>query len=155
MTAPIKKRIARFKRLQVNTGSGEAPNWVLVRGLNKIGLSIEPNEVDSSDFDSEGWDGSSTTHRKWSVSVEGFEGYTGDDDAQVDDPGQAFLKTKGLLTGPEAYVEVRMYRTDNNKGYTGRATANWNGTDEDVKALTPFTCPLSGDGPLTPYTHTP
>jgi hypothetical protein len=152
---PLKKRISRYNRLEVNTGSPETPNWVLVRGLNKIGLKIDANEVDVSDFDSEGWDDSLTTHRKWSVDVAGFDGYTGPDNAQIDDPGQAFLKTKGLLTGPDAYVDIRMYRTDTNKGRTGRVVANWNGTDEDVKGVTPFTCPLSGSGPLTAFTYVP
>jgi hypothetical protein len=152
---PLKKRISRYNRLEVNTGTDEAPNWVLVRGLNKIALKIDANEVDVSDFDSEGWDDSMTTHRAWSLEVTGFDGYTGPDSSQVDDPGQAFLKTKGVLTGPEAYVSIRTYRADNNKGRQGRVVANWNGTDEDVKGVTPFTCPLTGSGPLTEYTNVP
>ncbi|MBP2331222.1 hypothetical protein JOF56_011607 [Kibdelosporangium banguiense] len=152
---PIKKRLTRFNRIQVNTGTEEAPNWVLVRGLSTIELSIEPNEVDTSDFDSEGWDGSVTTHRKWSLSLQGQDGYTGPDNAQIDDPGQAHLKTKGLLTGPEAYTFVRFYRIDNNQGYTGRVTSNYSGTGGEVKSVSPFTCPLTGDGQLSAYTHVP
>lgn len=152
---PIKKRIARFNRLEVNTGTEEAPNFIVVKALKKIELPITETEVDVSDFDSEGWDDSLTTHRGWSVNIEGFDGYTGPDNTQIDDPGQAHLKAKGLLTGPEAYTQIRMYRTDNNKGYTGRVTVNYGGPGGDVKVEEPFKATLKGSGKLEPYTHTP
>ena len=151
----IKKRIARFNRLLVNVGSEDVPSYVVVKGLSKIEMPITQTEVDVSDFDSGGWDDSATTHRGWSVNIEGFDGYTGPDNAQIDDPGQAHLKAKGLLTGPEAYTQVRMYRTDTNKGYEGRVTVNWNGIGADLKAAEPFKCALKGSGQLSPFTYTP
>jgi hypothetical protein len=148
----VKKRIARFNRLEVNTGTEEAPNFIVVKALNKIEMPFTETEVDVSDADSEGWDDSLTTHRGWSVNVEGFDGYTGPDSAQVDDPGQAHLKTKGQLTGPDAYTQIRMYRTDNKKGYEGRVTVNYAGPGADVKSAEPFKCTLKGSGKPTPYT---
>lgn len=150
---PIKKRIARFNRLEVNVGTELAPNYIPVKGLKKIEMPITETEVDVSDFDSGGWDDSLTTHRGWSVNVEGFDGYTGPDGAQVDDPGQAHLKAKGLLTGPEAYTDIRMYRTDNDKGYSGRVTVNYGGPGGDVKGEEPFKATLKGSGQLSPYTN--
>ncbi len=155
MTAPIKKRIARFNRLRVNIGTEDVPNMVLVKGLNKIEMPLSETEVDVSDFDSGGWDGSLTTHRGWQLNVEGFDGYTGPNNAQVDDPGQLKLKTLGLLTGPDAYVTVQFYREDNNKGYSGRVTVNWGGAGGGVKDAEPFKCTLKGDGQLSPFTYTP
>lgn len=154
MTA-VKKRIARFNRLRVNIGSEDVPNYAVVKGLSKIEMPLSETEVDTSDFDSGGWDSTTTTHRGWTVNVEGFDGYTGPDNAQIDDPGQAFLKAKGLLTGPSAYADVQMYRDDNNKGYSGRVTANWGGAGGDVKGIEPFKCTLKGDGQLSPFTYTP
>lgn len=149
----ISKRISRFNRLEVNLGTEEVTNFVVVKGLSKIEMPISETEVDVSDFDSEGWDSSLTTHRGWQVNVEGFDGFTGPSSAQVDDPGQLKLKTLGLETGPEAYVLVRYYRTDNNKGYSGRVTVNWAGPGGAVKDAEPFKCTLKGDGELSPYTH--
>ncbi|GLZ34897.1 hypothetical protein Lesp02_70840 [Lentzea sp. NBRC 105346] len=151
MTA-IKKRIARFNRLEVDTGPEGAPNFVIVKGLSKIEMPLSETEVDVSDFDSEGWDASLTTHRGWSINVEGFDGFTGPNEAQVDDPGQLQLKTKGQQTGPDAYVNVRFYRTDNNKGFTGRVTVNWGGAGGGVKDAEPFKATLKGDGVLSAYT---
>ncbi|MDQ0377964.1 phage tail tube protein [Amycolatopsis thermophila] len=152
--APLKKRAVRFQRLEINTGTEDTPVWTPVRGLTTVELQVSPEEVDVSDFDSEGWADSLTTFRSWNVNIEGWEGYTGPDDEPIEDPGQDALKAKGLSTGSDAYVDVRMYRTDNNKGYQGRATANWSGTGGGVKGVTPFNCPLTGSGALTPYTHT-
>lgn len=155
MTEPLKKLPVRFQRLEMNTGSEESPTWTRVRGLTTIELTIEPNEVDVSDFDSEGWSDSLTTFRSWALNVQGYEGYTGPDNAPVEDPGQAALKARGLATGAGAYADVRFYRTDNNKGYTGRVSANWSGTGGEVKGVSPFNCPMTGSGELSPYTHTP
>lgn len=153
MTTPIKKRIARFNRLKVNIGSEETPNYVIVKGLSKIEMPISQTEHDTSDFDSGGWDSTTTTHRGWVVNAEGFDGFTGPANAQVDDPGQAFLKAKGLQTGPDAYAQVRFYRDDTGKGYEGRVTVNWGGAGGEVKGMEPFKCELKGDGLLSPYTE--
>jgi len=153
MTAPLKKRPARFNRLLVNTGTEESPNYVVVKGLSKIEMPIAATEVDVSDFDSEGWDDSLVTHRGWSVNLEGFDGFTGPNNAPVDDPGQAYLKAVGLVTAYEAYANVRMYRTDTNKGYEGRVSVSWNGPGGDVKGVEPFKATLKGSGVLSAYTH--
>jgi hypothetical protein len=154
MTA-IKKRIARFNRILVNIGSEDVPNYTLVKGLSKIEMPFSETEVDVSDFDSGGWDDSLTTHRGWTVNLEGFDGYTGPDSAQIDDPGQAFLKAKGLLSGPEAYTQVQFYRADNNKGYQGRVSVNYAGPGGGVKDAEPFKCTLKGSGQLSAFTYTP
>lgn len=153
--APLKKRAVRFNRLEINTGTEELPEWTPVRGLTSIPLELSPEEVDVSDFDSEGWSDSLTTFRSWTLNVTGWEGFTGPEDQPVEDPGQEALRTAGLLTGSEAYVQVRMYRTDNNLGYEGRGTANWSGKGGEVKGVEPFNCSITGSGALTPFTYTP
>jgi len=150
MADPIKKKLSRLWRLQVNTATEESPTWTMVKGLSSLGLSIDATEVDVTDTDSDGWEDSLTTMRKAAIAASGWDGYTGPDNAPVDDPGQAFLKAKGLLTGGEAYVLVRLYRTDTGAGYTGRYTANYTGAGGDVKAAEPFVCNFTGAGPLTP-----
>ncbi|AUI56777.1 phage tail tube protein [Amycolatopsis sp. BJA-103] len=153
--ASILKRLSRKWTIEVNTGTNEAQVWSKVKGLTKLELGIDANSVDTTDFDSEGWEDNDTTFRKWSLGIEGFDGFTGPVNAQVDDPGQAFLKMKGLLTGPEAKVEVRVYRLDNNKGYSGLATSNWAGAGGEVKNMEPFKCDLTGSGLLSPFVYTP
>lgn len=155
MADQIFKRLSRLWRIEVNTGTTEVPTWARVKGLTELGLGIDKTEVDTTDFDSDGWEDNDTTFRKWSVKIEGFDGFTGPVSAQVDDPGQAHLKAKGLLTGPDAKVDIRLYRTDNNKGYAGRATSNWAGAGGQVKAMEPFNCDLAGSGLLSPFTYTP
>lgn len=155
MTEPVSKQIARFNRLRVNLGTVEAPNMVLVKGLSKIEMPISATEVDTTDFDSGGWDSTTTTHRNWVVNAEGFSGFTGPANAQVRDPGQAHLRAKGQLTGPDAYTHVQFYRTDTNEGFEGRVTVNWGGMGGEVKGVEPFKVELKGDGQLTSFTFTP
>lgn len=150
-----KKRSARFNVVAVNIGSEDVPNFVVVKALDTAKFTVSETEVDVSDFDSEGWDDSLTTHRGWTVEAEGTSGYTGPESAQVDDPGQAHLVAKGLLSGPEAYTQVRFYRSDTLKGYVGRVTVNWGGMGDGVKAREPFKCSMKGSGKPVPYTHTP
>lgn len=152
---PLKKRAVRFNRLEVNTGTEATPAWTVVRGLSRIELPITAEEVDVSDFDSEGWSDSLTTFRSWSVNVEGFDGFTGPGETPVDDPGQLALKNKGLLTGYDAYADVRMYRTDNQKGYSGRVSVNWSGAGGELKGVEPFNCTLTGAGALSAFTYVP
>ncbi|WP_460407400.1 phage tail tube protein, partial [Actinophytocola sediminis] len=85
----------------------------------------------------------------------GWDGYTGPDNAQVADPGQAALKTKGLLTGAEAYAGMQFYRSDTLDGYTGRCTVNYGGAGGGVKDAEPMNCNLTGSGELTALTITP
>ncbi|MDQ3579720.1 MAG: hypothetical protein M3443_19425 [Actinomycetota bacterium] len=139
----------------MNSGSDEEPNWIRLNGLNNLGAQFDATEVDTTDFDSEGWEDSLTTMRKAAITAAGFDGYTGADNAPVDDPAQAFLKTKGLATGPDAYVPVRLYRSDTLKGYTGRFSANYTNAGGEVKGAEPFNCNFTGAGELSAYTHTP
>lgn len=152
--APLKKRAVRFKKLEVNTGTESSPSWTPVRGLTQIEMQIDPNEVDTSDFDSDGWADSLTTFRSWTVNFQGWEGYTDDTGSPVEDPGQEEIRSKGLTTGADAYADVRMYRTDNGKGYEGRVSVNWNGTGGEVKGVEPFNGTLTGAGKLSPTTVT-
>ncbi|GLW91770.1 phage tail tube protein [Actinokineospora globicatena] len=151
----LKKRLSRKWSLWVDTGPDGTPNFVRLNGLSNLKLTIDGTEVDVTDFDSDGFEDSLTTMRKWSLAAAGFDGYTGADNAPTDDPAQAFLKTKGLLGGPDAYVSLKFYRADTLKGFTGRAVANWTGAGGEVKGVEPFECNFSGSGALTAYTHTP
>ncbi|ACU35583.1 phage tail tube protein [Actinosynnema mirum] len=154
MTTPLKKRAVNKWRLEVDTGSSGTPTWTVVKGLTKLEPTISPTEVDTSDFDSEGWSDSLTTFRSWTVAIEGFDGFTGTDASPVDDPGQVALKAKGVLTAYEAYADVRFYRTDTKKGFSGRVSVNWSGAGGDLKGVEPFKCSLTGAGKLTPITVT-
>jgi len=151
----VKKQLSRHWRLEVDTGDEGTPNWAIVRGLSELSLTIDPTEVDVTDLDSDGWGDSITAARKWQITAQGYAGYTGPDDTPVDDPGQAYLRTKGVLTGEAAKVRVRLYRTDTNKGYEGVASVNWQGAGGQASGVEPFNCTLAGSGALSPYTHTP
>jgi hypothetical protein len=147
---PLKKKLSRLWVFEVNTGSEESPTWTRVNGLTSATLTITPNEVDVTDNDSEGWQDNLTTCRAWALALAGWDGYTGPDNAPVDDPGQAFLKAKGLLTGSEAYADIQFYRSDTEKGYTGRVNVNYGGAGGDTKAAEPLSCNLTGSGACTP-----
>jgi hypothetical protein len=150
---PLKKRLSRLWVFEVDTGSDpDTPTWTRVNGLTSATLSFNPNEVDVTDFDSDGWTDSLTTARSYALALAGWDGYTGADNAPVDDPGQAALKAKGLLTGAEAYAKIRFYRTDTSKGYTGRVSVNYTGAGGEVKAAEPFNANLTGAGACAPVT---
>ena len=152
MTTPtvLKKKLSRLWVFEVNTGTTESPVWTRVNGLTSATLTISPNEVDVSDFDSEGWQDNLTTFRSWALALAGWDGYTGADNAPVDDPGQVALKAKGLLTGAAAYAEIQFYRSDTEKGYTGRVTVNYGGAGGEVKAAEAISFNLTGSGACEP-----
>lgn len=152
---PLKKKLSRLWVFEVDTGPEGAPSWTRVNGLTSATLTISPTEVDVSDFDSEGWQDNLTTFRSWALALAGWDGYTGPDNAPVDDPGQTFLKAAGLLTGAAAYANIQFYRSDTGKGYTGRVTVNYGGAGGEVKAAEAMSFNLTGSGACTALTVTP
>lgn len=152
MTAPVQKRAEIKRRLEVNTGTDAAPVWTPVKALNQKQLTIDGNVVDVSDYDSEGWDDKLKTFLSWGINISGFEGFTGDAATPVEDPGQEAIRSRGLVTGSDAYATVRLYRTDSKKGFEGRVSVNWSGLGGGVKDASPFNATLEGSGKLTAIT---
>jgi hypothetical protein len=155
MTSPttptvLKKRLSRMWVFEVNTGSEETPSYTRVNGLNSAIMTLAVTEVDVSDNDSEGWMDNLAAARAWALALQGWDGYTGPNNAQVEDPGQAALRAKGLLTGPEAYADIRFYRSDTLKGFSGRVTPNLAQLGGATNAAEAFNVNCNGSGKPTP-----
>lgn len=135
-------------KVEVNTGTVEAPNWTQVKGMRNQDIQISPTNQDSTTYDSNGWGSDGSTLKKYKVVLEGLEGYTS---TYVRDPGQVFLKTKGKLVGDAANVQWRAYRLNPEEGHQGTAEAQWNGTGGPVTEFTRFAVELIGQGELADY----
>ncbi|WP_460407418.1 phage tail tube protein, partial [Actinophytocola sediminis] len=83
MTSPtvLKKKLSNKWVFEINTGTEDSPVWTRVNGLTSATLAVSPNEVEVSDFDSNGWQDNITTFRSWSIALAGWDGYTGPDNA--------------------------------------------------------------------------
>lgn len=148
----LRKIVLAGWRVDVNTGTEAVPVWTQVKGIRSPALAIDSTKQDTSTYDSNGWGSDGTTQKKWKLTIEGLEGYTGE---FVRDPGQVTLKAKGRLLGADSEVEVRFYRADPDEGYTGTAEADWKGTGGPVTDYTPFNIDLTGQGELLDYTPAP
>lgn len=156
MTAPVTtkvyKELSRHWQLSVNTGTEAAPVFTPVRALNSIALGVDPNEVDTTDFDGAGWDGKMVTHRSWSITASGFRAYTKAAAVRVPDPGQEACVAAGFGTGEDAQIQVQIERDDNGRGYRGWANVSNRNIGGGPKDVEPLNLEFGGDGVLSPYT---
>lgn len=151
----VYKELSRHWELSVNTGTEATPVWTPVKALNSIALGVDPNEVDVTDFEGDGWDGKIVTHRSWSIMAAGFRAYTKTGAVRTPDPGQEVCVAAGFATGEDAQVQVQIERDDNGRGYRGFANVSNRNIGGSPKDVEPLNLEFGGDGVLTPYTATP
>lgn len=62
--------LARRWRWQLNMGTAEAPEWTTVMGVTDFKPPMpDPNIEDSSDYESEGWNGNTKTAQSWELTT--------------------------------------------------------------------------------------
>ena len=117
--------LANKFRLEVNTGTPEAPTWTKVRGITTIKPGLDYSTEDDSDIDT-GIDGATlVTGRSASVTCTVKRGKgisTGNYDA-----GQEALREAADAAGtPEGTVQIRWFdRTGGPEAYTAFALSQW------------------------------
>lgn len=147
--------LARDWKLEIDTGTDEAPVWIPVKGLKEIKLTVDPTEADSTDLDDGVWGSKTITGRDWNITCSGAVTFTKDAQGErVYDPGQVYLQELGFEAGDDAVVRVRRTRRLDGKGRIGYANVSIKESGGGRTDLDPFNVEFSGAGPLEPVTVT-
>lgn len=143
-------------RVYINTDSNDytAGNWITVSGINSITWSSEASTVDTTDFDSDGWQANFTVTRGATLSFEGH--YLVDEDTGVRDSGQAMCDVAAhqFGQGGARFLKLEAVKSTNRNAPIGHIIISANlqkgdigGGMEDLNAFS-ITAPLSQNKPI-------
>ena len=80
--------------------------WIEIKGINSFDVSPESNDVDTTDFDSNGWNENMVASRGLGLTLEGM--HLEDVNTGSRDPGQAAVETLANAIGPSSVGYFRM-----------------------------------------------
>jgi hypothetical protein len=112
-----KKVLARGWTFEIKSGA----IWIEIKGINSFDPSPDAKDVETTDFDSNGWNESMIAGRGLKLSLEGF--YLEDVSDGSRDPGQSAVETQSSLIGPSSVATYRM-TSPGGRVKTFDATAN-------------------------------
>lgn len=142
--------LARKFRVDVTSDLTLAGGWVEVKGIYSLKPSVNPNLVDTSAYDTNGWDSFEITGNAWSLAESFWRRTT----TGVYDPGQELIRARQGQFGDSARVGVRWY--DKNGGpeaFQGVAIIGWDRANDGVKDADAAQVTLTGDGILSTITN--
>ena len=137
--------LARKFRVDVSTDLTLAGGWLQLNGIHTLKPSISPKMIDTSAYDTNGWDSNEVISNGWDLSV-GFWRRT---TAGVYDPGQELLRARVGQFGDNARAGVRWY--DKNGGpesFQGVVLVKWDRAQDGVTDADSAVTALTGDGVL-------
>lgn len=138
--------LAREFDLDINTGTIADPVWTPIGGITGITPGQTVQNVDVTDFDTDGWEDNIPVQRGKSLSV--AINYKENGDADLD-PGQEALIALGDAMGSGAKKQFR-HRSPNGRGHTFLATCAiaWPGGEKTANST--CTAELTMRGKPTP-----
>lgn len=137
--------LARKFRVDVTADLTLAGGWLQLNGIYTLKPSVDPKMIDTSAYDTNGWDSNEVISNGYSVSA-GFWRRTV---AGVYDPGQELLRARVGQFGDAARAGVRWY--DKNGGpeaYQGVTLIKWERAQDGVADADAATVTMTGDGVL-------
>lgn len=142
--------LARKFRVDVTSDLTLAGGWVQVKGISALKPAVDPNIVETSSYDTNGWDSFEITMNAWSLASTFFRRSP----SGVYDPAQELLRARVAQFGDNARVGVRWYDTGGGtEAYQGVAIVKWERAQDGVKDVDVATVTLTGDGVLTTITN--
>ncbi|MBH0778822.1 phage tail tube protein [Nocardia bovistercoris] len=155
--------LARDYAVQIDVayGTGSAPEWVFVMGLNKVSPTQDITMQDDGDIHSGGRKSQIATAIGENLELAGLR--KGErSPAYVPDPGIEQLRKHGSKIGYENIAHVRYWRTDEiDEAKEGYFAVAFVGSADDKEGLYGWTATLTGRGqhkdivkPLTPIVKT-
>jgi hypothetical protein len=135
--------LARDWKLDVST---DGTNWVPLNGMTDFSPSVVPNNVDTSDYDTDGWGSHEPTMNDWKVVIKVNRKST----AGVKDPGQEILRACQGQFSDAARAYLRYYkRADGSEAKSGRSTIEWVPSKTSNKDVEEVQITATGDGVLS------
>lgn len=137
--------LARKFRVDISSDLTGAGGWTQLKGIYALKPSIDPNTVETSSYDTAGWDSFEITGNAWGLTASFYRRTT----SGVYDPGQELLRARIGQFGDSARVAVRWYDVDGgDESYEGVAIVKWERANDGVKDVDAATVTLMGDGEL-------
>ncbi|WP_434315836.1 phage tail tube protein [Leifsonia sp. P73] len=134
--------LARDWKLDVST---DGVNWVPLKGLVDFTPDVSPNLVDTSDYDTDGWDSNEPTMQSFKLGIKINRKKT----AGVKDPGQEILRACQGQFEDAARAQVRYYkRADGSEAKQGTIIPKWTPSKTSNKDVEEIQIDGTGDGPL-------
>lgn len=147
-SASLATALARDYAVQIDTayGTGEAPNWVFIMGLNKVSPANDITMQDDGDIHSGGRKSQIATAIGENLELGGLR--KGERSPNyVPDPGIEQLRLHGNRIGYENVAHVRYWRTDEiAEAKEGYFAVSFVGSADDKEGLYGWTATLTGRG---------
>jgi len=135
--------LARRFRVDVTSDLSLAGGWTELKGIYTLKPTVDANTVDTSAYDTNGWDSFEITSNSWGLTASVWRRTT----SGLFDAGQEIVRACVGTFGDSARVGVRFY--DKNGGaeaYQGVAIVKWERANDGVKDVDAATITLMGDG---------
>lgn len=138
--------LARDTRLDVTSDLTLAGGWIQVKALTAFKPAINPNTVDTSGYDTNGWSSFDITMNSWDLTASFWRRTL----SNVYDVGQELMRARQAQFGDPGRVGVRWYDvTGRPDAWQGVAIVEWDRATDGVKDPSQATVKLTGDGILT------
>lgn len=135
--------LARKFRVDITSDLTLAGGWTELKGISALKPTVDGNTVETSAYDTDGWDSFEITGNAWGVTATVFRRTL----AGIYDPGQEIARATTGQFGDSARVGIRWY--DKNGGpeaYQGVAIVKWERANDGVKDVDAATITFMGDG---------
>jgi hypothetical protein len=145
--------LARRWRLDVNVGTDAVPDWQQCVGLAEFTPAYpEPNNEDSSDYDSGGWTGNTKTAQSWELGLTINRKIS--EEQKAYHPVHEALRLAGIAFGAASKAHVRYYDRDGMpEAYEGKGVVQWAPSGGETTDLEQVEITITGDGALTSITN--
>ncbi|MFE7073808.1 phage tail tube protein [Streptomyces sp. NPDC057620] len=143
--------LARRWRLQINMAYPDdlvTPDWVTVIGIAEFTPPApQPNNEDSSDYESAGWNGNTKTAQEWELPVTLNRKIN--DVVKVFHPTHEKLRQAAWKFGSKSKAHLRWFDRDGlPEAYEGKGIVQWEYSGGEHTALEQVTVTITGDGEL-------
>jgi hypothetical protein len=135
----VTKVLARHWGKYIKSGG----NYLNIAGIRSFGIDPNKQDVDVSDFDSNGWTEHMVAARGLTVTLEGF--FMEDVATKARDAGQQAVETLAREVGPASLGSFRL-TTPGGTTWTFSATAEVAGPSGDVNAVADWKATLNVSG---------
>lgn len=142
--------LARKFRVDLTSDLTLSGGWVELKGISAFKPTVDSNTVETSAYDTDGWDSFEITGLAWGATATVFRRTL----AGVYDPGQELARAAVGQFGDGARVGLRFY--DKNGGpeaYQGVAVVKWERAQDGVKDVDAATITFMGDGARATITN--
>lgn len=142
--------LARKFRVDVTSDLALSAGWLELIGIYDLKPSVDPNMVETSAYDTDGWDSFEITGNAWSLTSSFWRRKS----AGVYPPAQELIRGCVGQYGDAARVGLRWYERDGGpECFQGVGIVKWERANTGVKDADAANATFTGDGVLVPIAN--